>query len=299
MKLELISEFKAHPRHAQAVLFTHDGRELATTGMDALVQVWSLPDFANSRSFQGHEKSANAIALSPDGAIAVTGSTDRAVMVWDWKSGEPLQTLTGHRNTVAAVAFSPNGDLVATSAYGGMVGLWQSGSDALDIFRSHPRHVTSLSFSPDGSSLAAAGLGNVVKIWDAGAREMVTEIETPGQAATSCLFLPDGRLCCTTYEGEVVLYSADSYEPMASGFPAGRKDVLRDPPARLQQPLLLRRRRSSRTRPRCYGDFGQLPDRHQGNVRRGVLPGRRDGRGGKRRWPLPRLGGHPDSPLPK
>ena len=219
MKLELISEFKAHPRHAQAVLFTHDGQELATTGMDALIQVWSLPDFANSRTFQGHEKSANAIALSPDGATAVTGSTDRTVMVWDWKSGKPLHTLTGHRNTVAAVEFSPNGGLAATSAYGGMVGLWESGSDALDIFRSHPRHVTSLSFSPDGSSLAAAGLGNVVKIWDAGARELVTEIEAPGQAATSCLFLPDGRLCCTTYEGEVVIYSAESYEPMASGFP--------------------------------------------------------------------------------
>lgn len=221
MKLDLISEFKAHPRHAQSVTFTHDGRELATTGMDALVQIWSLPDFANSRSFQGHEKSVNAIALSPDGSFAVTGSTDRAVMVWDWKTGEPLHTLTGHRNTVAAVAFSPNGDLAATSSYGGRVGLWESGSDALDIFRSHPRHVTSLGFSPNGNSLATAGLGNIVKIWDVGARELLTEIEAPGQAATSCLFLPDGRLCCTTYEGEVVIYSAESYEPIASGFPQG------------------------------------------------------------------------------
>ena len=221
MKLDLISEFKAHPRHAQAVMFSHDGEELATTGMDALVQVWSLPDFANSRSFQGHEKSVNAIALSPDESIALTGSTDRAVMVWDWKTAEPLHTLTGLRNTVAAVAFSPNGDLAATSAYGGRVGLWKTGTDSLDIFKSHTRHVTSLSFSPDGSSLATAGLGNIVKIWDVGARELLTEIATPGQAATSCLFLTDGRLCCTTYEGEVVIYSADSYEPIASGFPQG------------------------------------------------------------------------------
>lgn len=221
MKLELISEFKAHPRHAQSVVFSHDGGELATTGMDALVQVWSLPDFANSRSFQSHEKSVNAIALSPDGSTVVTGSTDRAVIVWDWKSGEPLHTLTGHRNTVAAVEFSPNGDLAATSAYGGMVGLWKPEADSLDIFRSHPKHVTSLSFSPGGSSLATAGLGNVVKIWDVGARELLTEIEAPGQAATSCLFLPDGRLCCTTYEGEVVIYTAESYEPIAAGYPQG------------------------------------------------------------------------------
>ena len=200
MKLDLISEFKAHPRHAQAVMFSYDGQELATTGMDALIQIWSLPDFANSRSFQGHEKSANAIALSPDGSTAVTGSTDRAVMVWDWKTGEPLHTLTGLRNTVAAIVFSPNGDLAAASAYGGRVGLWERGSDALEVFKSHPRHVTSLSFSPDGGSLATAGLGNLVKIWDADTRELLTEIEAPGQAATSCLFLP---------------------EPIASGFPQG------------------------------------------------------------------------------
>ena len=88
MELNLISEFKAHPKHAQAVMFSHDGRELATTGMDALAQVWSVPDFGHLRSLHGHEKSVNAIALSPDGSTAVTGSTDRAVMVWDWKSGE-------------------------------------------------------------------------------------------------------------------------------------------------------------------------------------------------------------------
>ena len=258
MELNLISEFKAHPRHAQSVIFTHDGRELATTGMDALVQVWSLPDFTNSRGFQGHEKSVNAIALSPDGSTAVTGSTDRAVMVWDWKTGEPLRALAGHRNTVAAVAFSPNGDMAATSSYGGRVGLWKPGSDSLDIFRSHPRHVTSLSFSKDGHSLAAAGIGNIVKIWNVQTRELLTEIEAPSQAATSCLFLPNGNLCCMTYEGEVAIYAADSYDLVTSAFPQCGRISSATPPARLQQPLLLRRGRSGRTRPRRYGDFSQL-----------------------------------------
>ena len=74
MELNLISQFKAHPRHAQSVIFSYDGRELATTGMDALAQVWSVPEFEHSRSFHGHEKSVNAIDLSPDGALAITGS---------------------------------------------------------------------------------------------------------------------------------------------------------------------------------------------------------------------------------
>ncbi len=219
MELNLISEFKAHPRHAQAVMFSHDGRELATTGMDALAQVWSVPAFDHLRSLRGHDKSVNAIALSPDGSTAITGSTDRAVMVWDWKTGQPLHTLTGHRNTVAAVAFSPSGNIAATSSYGGRVGLWKPGSDSLDIFRSHPRHVTSLSFSKDGDSLATAGIGNIVKIWNVHSRELLTEIEAPGQAATSCLFLPDGNLCCMTYEGQIAIYAAESCDLVASDSP--------------------------------------------------------------------------------
>ena len=221
MELRLISEFRAHPRHAQAVLFSHDGLELATTGMDALAQVWDATDFTHSRSFEGHEKSVNAIDLSPDGTIAITGSTDRTVMVWDWKTGEAIHRFSGHRNTVAAVAFSPNGEAAASSSYGGRVGIWEVGSDAPEVFRSHPRHVTSLSFSPDGGSLATAGLGNIVKIWDMGSREPLAEIQAPGQAATGCLFLPDGRLCCTTYEGDVAIYEGESYSLVASGAPQG------------------------------------------------------------------------------
>ncbi len=221
MKLNLIAEFKAHPRHAQSVLFSHDGNELATTGMDALIQVWSVPEFDHLRSFTGHEKSANAIDLSPDGTIAITGSTDRTVMIWGWETGEQVHRLSGHRNTVASVKFSPDGTLAASSSYGGRVGIWKKGADSLEIFRSHPKHVTSLSFSTDGNSLATAGLGNIVKIWDVQSLEVLKELEVPGQPATSCLYLPDGNLCCTTYEGELAIYAKETYELITSGFPNG------------------------------------------------------------------------------
>ena len=45
MQLNPLAEFKAHPRHAQAVAFSNDGSELVTTGMDAVAHVWSVPEF--------------------------------------------------------------------------------------------------------------------------------------------------------------------------------------------------------------------------------------------------------------
>ena len=217
MQLDLIAEFKAHPRHAQAVSFTPDGTEVVTTGMDSLAKVWSVPEFDLIRTFSGHEKSVNSAAITPDGELVLTGSTDRTAIVWDWASGEQIVRLSGHRNTLAASSFSPSGDLGVTASYDGRIGFWLRGSDRLDVVVSHPRNVTCVSFSPCGQVLATSGIGNLVKIWDVESRSVVREIEVPGQAATGCLFMPEGQLLCSTYEGQFVLLATDSYETVASG----------------------------------------------------------------------------------
>ena len=217
MVLELIAEFKAHPRHAQAVAFSPDGDEVVTTGMDALAQVWSVPGFDLVRTFSGHEKSVNSAAIAPDGRRVMTGSTDRTAIVWDWESGEQLVRLAGHRNTLAASSFSPSGDLAVTASYDGRIGFWCDGAETLEIVVSHPRNVTCVSFSPDGGELATSGIGNVIKIWDVDSREVVREIEAPGQAATGCLFLPEGQLLYWTYEGHLAVLSPEGYETVSSG----------------------------------------------------------------------------------
>ena len=217
MELELIAEFKAHPRHAQAVAFSPDGDEVVTTGMDALAQVWSVPSFDLVRTFSGHDKSVNSAAIAPDGKRVMTGSTDRTAIVWDWESGDQLVRLAGHRNTLAASSFSPSGDLAVTASYDGRIGFWSDGADTLEIVVSHPRNVTCVSFSPDGGELATSGIGNVIKIWDVDSREVVREIEALGQAATGCLFMPGGQLLCWTYEGHLVVLSPEGYETVSSG----------------------------------------------------------------------------------
>ena len=217
MQLKPIAEFKAHPRHAQAVKFSNDGSELVTTGMDAVAQVWSVPEFECLRTMDSHDKSVNAVDLSPDGRLAITGSTDRKVMVWEWDSCEVLHTMGGYRNTVAAAAFSPTGDVAVTASYDGRIGFWDNGSDTMDVVTSHPRNVTSVSFSPGGDMLATAGLGNVVKFWNMETREVQSEFEAPGQAATNCLFLPDGTLCCLTYEGQIAIYTPKGHEMLSEG----------------------------------------------------------------------------------
>ena len=217
MELDLIAEFKAHPRHAQAVAFSPGGSEVVTTGMDALGQVWSVPEFELVRTLSGHEKSVNSAAIAPDGKLVMTGSTDRTAIVWDWETGEQVVRLAGHRNTLAASSFRPSGELAVTASYDGRIGFWSIGTDNLDVVKSHPRNVGCVSFSPTGEELATSGIGNVIKIWDVESRSVTREIEAPGQAATGCLYLADGKLFCWTYEGQLVVLGSESYETVTSG----------------------------------------------------------------------------------
>ena len=147
MPITQIAEFKAHPRHAQGAAFSPDGDEIATTGMDAVAQIWSASDFALLRTLEAHEKSVNAIAISPDGEIAITASSDRTAIVWDYRQARALQTLTGFRNTLAAARFSPDGRRAAVSSYDGRIGVWErdclglppsAGAPNLDRIPQHP-----------------------------------------------------------------------------------------------------------------------------------------------------------------
>ena len=233
MEFNLVGEVKAHPRHAQAVAFSPDGNEIITTGMDALAQVWSVPGLDLLRTLEGHEKSVNAASITPDGSRVITGSTDRTAIVWDWESCEALVSLPGHRNTVAGASFSPTGEVAVTASYDGRIGWWSEGSDSLDVMVSHPRNVTCVSFSPDGKVLASSGLGNIVKLWDVETRSVVDEIEVPGQAATGCLYLSDGDLVCSTYEGQLLRFGPDMPEPRVAGqMPAGGPNSVCQVPGR-------------------------------------------------------------------
>ena len=218
MPITRIAEFKAHPRHAQGAAFSPDGDEIATTGMDAVAQIWSASDFGLLRTLEAHQKSVNAIAISPDGEVAVTASSDRTAIVWDYRQARALQTLTGFRNTLAAARFSPDGRRAAVSSYDGRIGIWERDSGEFRVFRSHPRHATSLSFSPDGAALAASGIGNLIKIWDPRTLELSAEHESPEPAAAlGCLYIESGKLLVHAYEGGLkILDTSAGFAEMAS-----------------------------------------------------------------------------------
>ncbi|KAK2624265.1 hypothetical protein QTJ16_006215 [Diplocarpon rosae] len=75
------------------VVWHPDGRSFAAPTATRDIQVMSLGDWENQRSFaNGHNGDITALAWSPNGAMLVSAGKDRKVVLWDTKSQKIIAT---------------------------------------------------------------------------------------------------------------------------------------------------------------------------------------------------------------
>jgi len=72
-----------HSPGGQAVVFSPDGRTLATGGRDGTVSLWEVATGALRRRFHGHTAAVGRLAFSADGRTLASASSDTTVLLWD------------------------------------------------------------------------------------------------------------------------------------------------------------------------------------------------------------------------
>src|SRR5262249_46597310 len=134
--------FRGHSELVRSVVFSPDGKRLASASDDPTVKVWDAATGQELLTLEGHARGVNSVAYSPDGRCLASASWDGTLKIWDANTGQPLLSLKGHTSAVVGVAYSPDGRRLASASWDRTLKIWDAANgQELRTLRGHTDRV--------------------------------------------------------------------------------------------------------------------------------------------------------------
>ncbi|KAF3262392.1 hypothetical protein TWF192_007066 [Orbilia oligospora] len=169
---QAIRVFRGHTEVIAGVVYSPDGKLLASTSVDRTVRIWNpttgqqllQTSMDGQLTFRHHP---HAIVFSPDGKFLVVRSYD-LIMLWNVTNGEQFRICPKKGSGYCPMAISPDGKELALGMFDGTIKIldvttWRMVNVLFDLGTGSK--VNAVAYSPDGKVLASA-FDSSIKLWD-------------------------------------------------------------------------------------------------------------------------------------
>jgi len=127
-----IGSLKGHGRAVDKVVFSRDGKLLATGGTDNTIKIWDLATSRELATLTGHTSNIESLDFSPDGRLLASASDDGSTFLWDAKTGEHLLTLISLDDGGEWMVVTPQGLFDGTPVSWNQI-LWRYNQETFNV----------------------------------------------------------------------------------------------------------------------------------------------------------------------
>lgn len=148
-------------------LVSDDAVNLATSGGEGNIHLWSLNQETPISTLSGHTGRICRVEFHPSGKYLASASYDTTWRLWDVNTTTELLLQEGHSREVYALSFNPDGSLLASAGLDSIGRIWdlRTGRTVM-ILEGHIREIYALDWGVDGHRVISGSGDGWVKCWD-------------------------------------------------------------------------------------------------------------------------------------